>query len=259
MNWFRDYYRGYLDSIRHLVVYNSGSVLNPREMLPELLEDIIAFARSLPSVRVVSMDSREPYIKPKVLERILSAAGGGITIRPILGLESADDRIRNVILQKAMPHAAIMRVFRNLGALAVRYGASRIGLDINIVIAGPGTTTLTAVEDAVLTAEFALSAGLRHGVNVDLNLHPYYIGARGSARFPNHQRCSTETTARAATSIARVVRSKEAQSNIFIGWQDEAHDVEQEQRALELRQARASFDRFNQSNDPAIFLESWLT
>ena len=64
---------------------------------------------------------------------------------------------------------------------------------------------------------------------------------------------------RAAANIALLVRSKEARSSIFIGWQDEAHDVEQEQRALELKQARNSFDRFNQSNDPAIFLESWLT
>jgi hypothetical protein len=259
LDWFRDYYRGYVDAIAHLVVYNSGSVLNPREMPPELLEDIIAFARSLPSVRIVSIDSREAYIKPKFLERILSAAGERIAVRPILGLESADDGIRNEILQKVMPHAAITRVFKDLGALAGRYGANRIALDINIVIAGPGTTAQTAEEDAVQTAEFALSAGLLHGLSVDLNLHPYYIGARGSARFPHHQRCSIETTARAAASIALVVRSKQAQSNIFIGWQDEAHDVEQEQRALELKQARTSFDRFNQSNDPAVFLESWLT
>ena len=49
--WFHEYYRSHLASISHLVLYNSGSVLNPREMPPELLDEILAFARSLPAVR----------------------------------------------------------------------------------------------------------------------------------------------------------------------------------------------------------------
>jgi hypothetical protein len=259
LDWFRDYYRRQLESIRHFVVYNSGSVLNPREMLPELLEDILGFARSLPAVRVVSLDSREAYITPKSLRRILSVAGEEKTVRPILGLESSDDRIRNEILQKAMPRTAIMRVFRDLATIAAEFGANRIGLDINIVIGGPGTTALTAIDDALRTAEFALSAGLLHGVTVDLNLHPYYSGARGVTRFPDHRRCSFEPTARAAARIALAVKSAGANSVIFIGWQDEAHDLEPDQRSFDLKQARSAFDRFNQTNDPAVFLESWLT
>jgi uncharacterized Fe-S cluster-containing MiaB family protein len=223
LDWFRDYYRRQLESIRHFVVYNSGSVLNPREMLPELLEDILGFARSLPAVRVVSLDSREAYITPKSLRRILSVAGEEKTVRPILGLESSDDRIRNEILQKAMPRTAIMRVFRDLATIAAEFGANRIGLDINIVIGGPGTTALTAIDDALRTAEFALSAG------------------------------------RAAARIALAVKSAGANSVIFIGWQDEAHDLEPDQRSFDLKQARSAFDRFNQTNDPAVFLESWLT
>ena len=260
LDWFGDYYRQHLESVGHLVFYNSGSVLNPREMPPELLEDVLGFARSLPAVRVVSARFLcEAYIKSETLRRILSVVGEGIVVRPILGVESADDRIRNEVLQKAMPRVAIMRVFRDLGAVAAEYGADRIGLDINIVIAGPGTTNETAVEDAVRTAELALSAGARDGVNVDLNLHPYYIGTRGSTRFPDHRRCSIATTGRAAAAIAYLVRSMGVQSGIFIGWQDEAHDLLQEERTLELKQAGSAFDQFNQTNDPAVFLESWLT
>jgi hypothetical protein len=259
LDWFRDYYGRCLDSIGHLVVYNSGSVLNPREMPPELLDDVLGVAGSLPSVRVISLDSREAYIKREELRRILSVVGEGIIVRPILGVESADDRIRNDVLRKAMPRGAIMRTFRELGAIATEYGPNRIGLDMNIVIGGPGTTIETAVEDVVRTAELALSAGAQHGVNVDLNLHPYYSGARATARFPEYRRCSIETTAQAAAAIALVVQTMRAQSGIFIGWQDEAHDLEQEQRSFELKKARSAFDRFNQTNDPTIFPESWLT
>ena len=252
--WFRDYYRPQLSSINHLVVYNSGSVLNPREMPPELLEEIVAFARALPAVRVISLDSRESFIRPGTVRQISSSRATGITIRPILGIESADDRIRNEVLRKGMPRTAIDRVFKDLGQLAAEFGQARIGLDVNIVIAGPGTTPLTAVDDAVMTARQALLAGIEHGVPVDLNLHPYYVGARGSDRFPDHRRCPLLTIVRTVTTIAELVRSMESLSSLYIGWNDEGHDLEQEERQLEIEHARAAFDRFNQTNDPgALF------
>ena len=91
--------------------------------------------------------------------------------RPILGIQSADDRISNEVLRKRMPQAAIDRVFRDLGILAAELGPGIIGIDVNIVIAGPGITPENAIEDAVMTAHFVFLAGAENGVNVDLNLH----------------------------------------------------------------------------------------
>jgi hypothetical protein len=257
--WFADHYRWCLDSINHLVLYNSGSVLNPREMPPDSLDEIVTFARSLPAVRIISLDSREAYIRLETLRRIVAVAGERITVRPILGLESSDDRIRNEILRKAMPRAAVIRVFRDLGILAVEYGADRIGLDVNIVVGGPGTTPDTAVADAAGTALFSIRAGAEHGVRVDLNLHPYYSGARGLARFPDQGRCSIATAGVAASVIVGAVRSSGAPSNIFIGWQDEGHDFAKAERSLELKRTRTDLDQFNQTNEPRLLLESQLT
>jgi hypothetical protein len=228
-------------------------------MPADLLDEILIFARSLAAVRVISLDSREAYIRPETLRRLLSVLGEGFMVRPILGIESADDRIRNEVLQKGMARAAITRVVSDLGTIAAQNGKHRVGLDVNIVIAGPGTTALTAVDDAAMTARFALNAGLLHGVAVDLNLHPYYVGSRGSDRFPDHQRCSIATTAQAVEKIVEVVRSLGSDSNIFIGWQDETHDLEQNRRLLELKSARFAFDRFNQTNDPAVLREGCLS
>jgi len=249
--WFRDHYQSCLASISHLVLYNSGSVLNPREMPPELLDEISALARSLPAVRVISLDSREAYIRPVTLRRVLQCLGKGYVVRPILGLETADDRIRNEVLQKAMPLSAIARVFRDLSQVAAERGMGSVGLDVNIVIAGPGTTSETAVDDAVATACFALSFGMEHGVKVDLNLHPYYAGRRGSGRFPDHPRCSLATAVRAISKIAGLARSMAVEPSLFIGWQDEGHDLEREERECEIHRARTALDRFNRTNDPA--------
>jgi hypothetical protein len=250
--WFREHYRPHLATINHLVLYNSGSILNPREMPAEMLDEIVAFAGSLPTVSVISLDSREPFIRTGTLRPILLTAGPRITVRPILGIESADDRIRNEVLHKAMPRTAIARVFQELKGLAVEFGPARIGLDVNIVIAGPGTNPETAVDDAVFTARFALTAGAEHGIGVDLNLHPYYPVSRGLARFPDHPRCSLATTVQAVTKIAAMIRSTGAATSLFIGWNDEGHDSERQQRLLETELARAAFEQFNQTNDPAV-------
>jgi hypothetical protein len=249
--WFQESYQPHLASISHLVLYNSGSVLNPHEMPPELLEEIVAFAGSLPAVSVISLDSRESFIRRDTLRRILMAAGPRITVRPILGIESANERIRNDLLRKGMARTGIERVLQELSKLVVEYGPARIGLDINIVIGGPGTNRETAVDDATVTARVALMTGAEHGVPIDLNLHPYYPGSRGQARFPDHPRCSLGTTVAAVTKIAELVRSMAVDSSLFIGWNDEGHDREREQRYREITQASADFERFNETNDPS--------
>jgi hypothetical protein len=250
--WFQEYYQLHLASVSHLVLYNSGSVLNPREMPWEMLDEIVTFARSLPAVEVISLDSREPYIRREAVRRILLSRRTSITIRPILGIESGDDRIRNEVLRKGMPRTAINRVFKDLSQLAAEFGRASIGLDVNVVIAGPGTTQATAVDDAVMTARHALIASVEHNVKVDLNLHPYYVGSRGSAHFPDHPRCSPSTTVRAVAKIAELVRSMATDCSLFIGWNDEGHDRDRQQGRREIEQARAAFDRFNHTNDPRV-------
>jgi hypothetical protein len=252
--WFREHYERQLPVISHAVLYNSGSVLNPREMPADLLDEIVTFAGSLPAVRAISLDSREAYIRSDALRRIQSVVGSGIMIRPILGIESADDRIRNEVLRKATPHTAIARVFRDLGTLADELGPGSIGLDVNVVIAGPGTAHDTAVDDAVMTARSALISGVEHGVKVDLNLHPYYRSSRGAISFPEHRRCSLATTVRVAARVAEMVESMALDSSIFIGWHDEGHDTERDERQYEMDRARAAFDLFNQTNDPGVLL-----
>ena len=57
--WFQAKYRQGLPEAAHLLLYNSGSVLNPREMPFEVLDEILVWARSLPAVRIVSLETRE--------------------------------------------------------------------------------------------------------------------------------------------------------------------------------------------------------
>lgn len=59
LEWYQSRFSLEWASLAHLVVYNSGSVLNPVEMPFEFLQYVLALARKVDSVRVVSVDSRE--------------------------------------------------------------------------------------------------------------------------------------------------------------------------------------------------------
>ncbi len=57
--WFQEHYRPVLREVAHLVLYNSGSLLNPLEMPADLLDEVLVWARSLPALRMVSLETRE--------------------------------------------------------------------------------------------------------------------------------------------------------------------------------------------------------
>jgi hypothetical protein len=143
----------------------------------------------------------------------------------------------------------VLRAFQNLGHVAAEFGHDRVGLDVNIVVAGPGTRADTAIADALLTARFALDAGREHGVFVDLNIHPYYVGARGMTAFPEHPRCSLATVVHAVREVAHLVRATSPLTSIFVGWHDEGHDSQAWLREIDLSRARHAFDEFNRTND----------
>ena len=203
--WFQEHYRQVLPEVGHVVLYNSGSLLNPLEMPADLLDEILAWTRTLPGLRIVSLETREGVATQLTVRRVADAVGIGRTVRVILGMETSDDHLRNEVLAKEMPRAAVNRVIEAIRLVTGELGRERIGLTFNILIGGPGTTEQNALADALATAQFALGTSRGANVSVDLNLHPYYRGARGQLNFPAHPRCSAHTVALAASAIAELI------------------------------------------------------
>ena len=222
--WFQEHYREVLPAAAHLVLYNSGSFLNPEEMPAEVLDEILVWARSLPALRVVSVETRENAVTVLSLRRVADALGPNRMARVILGLETSDDHRREELLAKQMPRAAVRRAVEAIASAAADLGTERIGLTFNILVGGPGTASQTAVDDALTTANFALETGRAANLSVDLNLHPYYRGVRGRSHFPAHPRCASQTVALVAAALARMTARAVPPTAIFIGTDDEGLD-----------------------------------
>jgi len=239
---FRRHYRAALPGVDHLVLYNSGSVLNPREMSLDTLARVLGFAAELPRCRVVSLDTREHFVDPATLGRLCAPTGGEQTLRLILGLETQDDEIRIDYLKKRLTRRSVERFFSTVSAFGGPFA-----VDLNVVFQPPPLDPREAVREALATLEYGLELGRRFTVPVDFNLHPYYPSRLGLRWFPDHPRADLVALSEALEAMCRLVRSGGADSRLFVGLEDEGHDQQPGQRHEELAAYGARFARFNAS------------
>ena len=238
--YYRSHYVSVLPRTTHLVLYNSGSVLNPRELAPSSLQSILGYAATLAQCRVVSLDSREAYITAARLDFVLANLRSDQQARPILGLETQDDGVRLNLLNKR-----ILRVNVEAAFHAASQYRSRVGMDVNIVCGLPPFRGRAAIAESEATASYALELAARYKISVDLNLHPYYPSRIGRQHFPEHPRANLDDALEAAGRIRRAVEAAGVDSKVFIGWQDEDHDQQREMRGAELNEYRPQLERFN--------------
>jgi len=256
LGWLQNYYASLWPRLNHLIIYNSGSVLNPLELSPVVLTAVLDFARSLPELRLVSLESRESFIRASEISRVAATLGGERELRIIVGIESADDTVRNQVLKKNMSRAGIERAVRNIATVRQTALASHDrtialpGVAMNVIIGCPGTNPATSLIDAVQTAVYSVTLAETHGIPVDLNLHPYYPNKRGTARFTGHSRPSVENTLEAVSAIAQHIGNRAV---IFIGLEDEGHDQDPSERAAYFSRIVQVTDYFNRTGQFDLF------
>jgi len=244
VQFFREHYAEILPNVNHLIVYNSGSTLNVQELSDQTLEAILAFACELPNVHRVSFDSREPFITEARISFFLERIRPDQTLSITLGLESQSEEVRMGFLAKRMTKEQVNGVFDVLGKFA-----NRTAVELNVLFQPPGLVGKEAVEDAQATIRYGLSLMTKHQVLVDFNFHPYYPSWKGTTEFPNHPRAIVQDTIKALILVLREIKSHGGDSKIFVGWNDEGHDLQPALRQRELLLYDPGLREFNRSQD----------
>ncbi len=250
LDFFKNHYQDVLEGIEHLVIYNSGSTLNRREMSQETLGEVLGYVSSLEHCKVVSLDSREMYVTKDSLDYVVSSLREDQQARIILGVESQSDEVRIGKLNKRMTKKGIEKAFGIVG----QYNG-KVAVDVNIVFQPPELSGEVAILEAVETLKYGLELGERYNVPVDFNFHPYYPSKRSRAMYPDHPRASLEDSSEALRRMKAEIEAQGSNAKIFIGWQDEEHDQQQELRGVELEQGMPRFDRFNVTQDISFLRE----
>lgn len=248
--FLKQHYAGIIFSVEHLVVYNSGSTLSKKEMSRETLTDILGYASSLDKCKVVSLDSRERYIAKDSLDHVVDNLRRDQHARVILGIETQNDEVRIGKLNKRMTKQGIERAFATVG----KYNG-KVGIDANIVFQPPELLGEEAIREAVETVRYSLSLAEKYSIPVDFNYYPFYQTKRSRAIYPNHPRADLGDAKKALVKMTKAIEARGGKSKIFIGWEDEGHDQEQDIRAVELERELERFNQFNISQDVSGLIE----
>ncbi|GAB4268337.1 MAG: hypothetical protein Kow0029_03630 [Candidatus Rifleibacteriota bacterium] len=244
LEFFKTHYAQVWNEISHLVVYNYGSTLNEKEFSLESLRMVLDFVRSMASIKRASFDSREYFVNEKTVSELVNNTRENQKVSITLGLESQSEDVRITHLRKQVSKESIEEVFRVLANFS-----PRTAVEMNILFQPPGVTGNKAVEEAVATAEYGLDLMSRFGVRVDFNFHPYYPSIKGSKAYPDHPRARLEDAIRALILISRKIKAHKGGSCLFVGGNDEGHDLQPSLKQMKQLLYDPAFTAFNISQD----------
>ena len=244
LDFLKQHYRAIWPQICHLVIYNYGSTLNDGEFSKETRQRILKFASQQPSIKRISFDSREQFVTPERVGEMLALLRPDQTMSVTLGLESQSEEVRIGHLKKSITRDEVDSVFM---ALATCPG--RTAVEMNVLFQPPGITGNEAIAEAVATIEYGIDVSQKHGVLVDFNFHPYYPSIKGTKFFPDHPRAMMEHAIRSLFTIIRLIKAQSPESRIFVGWNDEGHDLQPIVKKMKQLLYSPAFAAFNVSQD----------
>lgn len=244
LDFFAHKFAEFWSKISHLVIYNYGSTLNQVEFSRETLAEILKFVRSQEMIKRASFDCREYFINEDAVAFLVENTRPDQTVSITLGFESQSEDVRVNHLKKKMTKEHVENLFSVLAKFS-----SRTAVEMNVLFQPPGVAGTPAVNEAVATAQYGLDLMSRHGVRVDFNFHPYYPSIKGSEAFPDHPRARLEDAIRSLILISRKIKAHGGGSLLFVGGNDEGHDLQPSLKQMKQLLYDPAFAAFNLSQD----------
>lgn len=244
LSFFEDYFSEEFKTLNHLIVYNYGSTLNEAEMSNETLTSILEFVYTQSSIKRISFDSRERFITADKIKYMVSKTREDQVVAVTIGLESISEDVRIKNLNKHITKQQVEEVYRALSTQN-----PRTAVDINVLFQAPGVVGREAVNEALNTVKFGLELMQKYQVSTDFNFHPYYPSIKGTNTFPDHPRAKLQDAIKAMILIIREIKKYDIDSKLFVGWNDEGHDLEPGVRNKKLMLYDPAFTAFNTSQN----------
>ena len=156
-------------------VYTSGSILDPWEFPPTALRGLLDGLCG--TVEAIVLESRPEFVTPSAL-RTLEGCGSRIYVA--LGLESVNEFVRNVLINKDLSMEAYQRAVSLLRS-------EGFGIKVYVLLKPPFLTEREAMADSIATIKFALGHAdivSLNPVNIQSGTVVEYLWKRGLYRPP---------------------------------------------------------------------------
>lgn len=235
-----------MDGVRELDLLTLGSFLNDDEISPELRDRLLTRIAALYQLRRVSFESRAEYVTADKLRRARSILAN-VTVEFGIGLESADDRIRNVVIRKNLSKEQFERV----AECVHQTGAHLL---VYLLIKPPHLREAEAIEDAVASARYVFETAKRWNLRARVAFEPVFICEETPL-----ERLYKESEYRLVNlwSVIEVIRQTHRWGDIFVGLSDENLSFDRLPSSCAKCQDRlvAAIEAFNGTQDYAPLAE----
>ncbi len=201
--------------IRRLDFPTAGSFYNDRELSPESRNFLFSEVSKLP-VNSVMVETRVDYLTEEKVRESKSYLKENQSIELAIGLESADDNVRNKVLRKGLSKKGFERfadICKNTDSQLLAY----------VLIKSPTLSESEAVEDAVQTADYVYRIANERGIKARVAFKPMFIPEKteleGQYLIGEYQLPKLWTT---VETVKRTTQLASYQPNsIFVGMFDE--------------------------------------
>jgi archaeosine synthase beta-subunit len=152
---------------------NEGSILDERTFPREQLEYVTRISAGLPGVESVVLETRSEFVMEPLLDDLLAwVSPARLTLK--IGLESADEHVRNRILRKRMDLRQFESVVRLLGR-------KEIALATYVLVkADPTHSDAAGTADAIATCEYLKGLCREAGTPLTLRVNAMYRAANSA-------------------------------------------------------------------------------
>jgi hypothetical protein len=148
-----------------VAVGTGGSFMHNGEVPADIQKRILNDLFSTPSVHYVNIEARSEYIRDESLKELLETVDDSSRLSIGVGLESSNDIIRDLCVNKTMSIDSYQQAIR----LLRKYGVSPTTY---VTLGKPFIDDWTNIVDAVRSIKFALEHGSDRVVLIRIGVHP---------------------------------------------------------------------------------------
>ncbi|MCP4151988.1 MAG: archaeosine biosynthesis radical SAM protein RaSEA [bacterium] len=199
-----------LSSVEEIDLLTLGSFFNENEVDEKTRRILLEKISGLEGIKRVSFESRAEYVSREKLMESKKLLGGKI-LEFGIGLESADDYIRNKIVKKGLSKKSFAQLLEKL---------SDTGCDLltYLLIKPPHLSEKAAIEDAVKSVQYLFETGRQYGVRVRAAFEPVFI-----CENTQLEDLFLDSKYRLVNlwSVVSIIRRVHDYCNIFVGLSDE--------------------------------------
>jgi radical SAM enzyme (TIGR01210 family) len=234
---------GALDGVGEVDLYNSGSFLSDDEVPAEVREHVLQ-RLSGSGAHLVLIESRPEFVTEPRLA-LARQALGAIALEVGIGLESANDRVREVLIHKGFGKAQFEKAVSVLSTSGARLLAY-------VLLKPMGLDEQAAIVDTMDTARYVFEVARECGVRARVALQPTFVAPKTplEAEF-----LAGRYEPPSLWSVVDVVRQVHPLGEILIGLSDEGLEPQRAPAGCwRCTQAlRAALVEYNRTHELGVF------